>query len=268
MASSTTLQPLRITCGDFVTEALKECGAIGVGYTPTAEDMTDGWARLQMMLQEWGMQRWLVWHLVTLGKVSNGNISYTVGPGGDFDTGANIAGNPQVAVSQRPDLIDSAFFRQINQLPPNQIDYPLRPIFSREDYNQISLKSLKTFPDRFFYDSAYPLGVFYPYAVPQAGIYQLFITIKEQMPIQFATQASVISIPFEYHYAILTNLALRLMSKYGIRLKPGNPLPGLAKKALAVIRGSNTQISRLGTPDGLGTTGQYNIFSDTNGPQR
>lgn len=268
MASGTALQPLKITCGDFVTEALKECGAIGVGYTPTAEDITDGWMRLQMMLQQWGMERWLVWHLTTIGITSTGALSYTVGPGGDFDTGANIAGNPQVAVSQRPDLIDSAFFRQINQPPPNQIDYPLRPIFSREDYNLISLKSLQTFPDRFFYDSAYPLGNFYPYAVPLAGIYQLFITIKQQLPMQFATQATVITIPFEYHYAIVTNLALRLMSKYGLKILPGNPLPGLAKKALAVIRGSNTQISALGTPDELNNSGQYNIFSDTYGPQR
>jgi hypothetical protein len=268
MASSTALQPTKITCGDFVTEALKDCGAIGVGYTPTAEDITDGWMRLQELFAQWGMERWLVWHLKTYNIPSTGAQSYTVGPGGDFDTGANTGVNPQIAHSQRPDQIDSAFFRQINQPPPNQIDYPLRQIFSKEDYNLISLKSLQTFPDRFYYDPAWPLGVFYPYAVPQATIYQLFISIKEQMPLQFATQADVVIVPFVMHRAIRLNLALELMPKYGIRVKPGSLLPAQAKKALAVVRGAATQISRLGMPDGLPQSGQYNIFSDTYGPQR
>ncbi len=247
------LDPTATSVADICHSALRECGALGVGQTALADDLNDAWARLQWMLQEWERKRWLVYHLVDLSKVSTGALSYTVGPGGDFDTGASTA---------RPARIESAFLRQIQIPPPNQIDYPLEVMQSREDYNRIALKSLVSFPGAIFLDTDWPLGHLFVWPVPNASIYEIHISVMAQLPTKFATSAVTFNLPYEYFSAMLYNLALRLRPKYGIRSGPGDGLPGLAKNSLNVLRGANTQIARLVMPQGLLSGSQYNIFSD------
>src|SRR5216683_6534624 len=111
------LDPTKTSVGDICTASLRESGALGVGQTAIADDLNDAWARMQWMLQQWERKRWFVYHLVDLAKVSTGALSYTVGAGGDFDTGAS---------SVRPARLEAAFLRQIQTAPPNQIDYPLK----------------------------------------------------------------------------------------------------------------------------------------------
>ncbi len=205
------------------------------------------------MLQEWERRRWLVFHLVTLFKTSTGALSYSVGPGGDFDTGPGTV---------RPAKLESAFLRQIQIPPPNQIDYPLEIIQAREDYNKIALKSLVSFPQAAFLDTDWPLASLFVWPVPNANIYQVHISVLAQLPSRFASLATSFSLPFEYYSAILYNLAMRLRPKYGIRGGPGDNLPLLARNSLGVLRGANTQIGRLSMPGGLLRGNQYNIFSD------
>lgn len=250
----TQLDPALTTVGDICTAALKECGQSGVGQTPLAEDINDAWARLQWMLQQWERKRWLVYHLVDYSKVSTGALTYSIGPGGDIDTG--------VGTSVRPAKIESAFLRQLTLSQPNQIDYPLRILQSREDYNKIALKSLVSFPGAIFLDSGWPLGTIYTYPVPQANIYAIHVSVMEQLPVKFPTLATKFALPYEYYNAMLLNLALRLKSKYQIPTFPGDPLPALAKDALNVLRGANTQIAELSIPAELTRSGLYNIYSD------
>lgn len=248
-----SLDPSNTTMGDLVNEALRECGRVGVGQTPLAEDFNGAWARLQWMLQQWARKRFLVYHLETKLVQCTGARTYSVGPGGDIDTGVS---------SSRPDKIESAFLRQLVTSSPNQIDYPLGLLQSMEDYNRIGLKGLVSFPGWAFYDPSFPLGTLYPWPVPQANVYAVAITIKAQLPVQFLNQATVFNIPYEYYAAMLYNLALRLRPKYGLGTFPGDQLPGLAKDALATLRGANTAIARLVTPAELDRDGIYNIFSD------
>ena len=124
------LQPLNTTVQDICTAALREAGVVGIGQTPTAQDITDAWTRLQWMLQEWNEDRYYVYHLVT--KViptsapltdANGVSYYPVGPGagslGGFETGQNTGSAPnEVATSQRPQEVNSCFLRQLtNGIP-------------------------------------------------------------------------------------------------------------------------------------------------------
>ena len=269
----TQTNPFNTTAGDICKTALRECGAFGVGQTPQAEDISDAQARLQWMLQEWERSRWLVYHLVDLSIVSTGALSYSIGPGGDIDTEIPSGpfnnqfnsqfGNGQ-GTSVRPARIESAFFRQLTETYPNQIDYSLTVLQSREDYNNIALKSLQTFPQYIWYNSAWPLGQIYPWPVLQPFIYELHVSIMAQLPPSFLTLSAKLSIPFEYFNAMVTNLALRLRPKYTIPTYPGDPLPGIARGALAGIRSNNAQIAKLAMPANLISTGKYNIFSDTN----
>jgi hypothetical protein len=218
-----------------------------------AEDLNDAWARLQFMLQEWERKRWLVYHLVNILVTSTGAYTYSVGPGGDYDTGVQSA---------RPDKLESGFLRQLTQSQPNQIDYPLELLQSFEDFNRIALKKLVSFPTYIYYDPGWPLGTLHIYPVPQANIYGVNILIKEQLPNQFANQAVKFNLPYEYYSVMLYNLALRLRPKYGIGTYPGDMVPELAKNSLNVLRGANTAIAQLTMPADLNRPGIYNIFSD------
>lgn len=247
--------PGSTTLGDLLTEALRESGKLGVGQTALSEDINAAWTRCQWMLQEWERKRWLVYQLVTLLANATGSNPLTIGPGGAFSTGTG---------SVRPDRIEAAFVRQISNPSPNQVDYPLEIVQSMEDWSRIPLKNLVAFPKYIFLDPGWPLGNIYTYPVAQSGIYALGVVVKAQLPSSFPTLATVISLPYEYYNAIVSNLALRMRAYYSIPSYQGDPLPGQAKDALNAIRGANTAISRLQMPRDLGSNGRYNIFSDRN----
>lgn len=273
------VDPQRTTAVDIANASLKDSGAYGVGQTPLAEDISDALSRLQWMLQQWQRKRWFIYHLVTYSCVAQpdprnqfqGKQAYTVGPGGDFDTNRRISPyqdefnghfGPGYAISARPNRIESAFLRQITMSQPNQIDYPLTQIFSMEDYNRIALKGLSSFPGYYFYDTSWDLGLLYPWPIPQAHIYEVHITFREQLPPMFTQAANLIDLPWEYYNAMVLQLAIRLRPKYGIVALPGDTLAAQAKDALNTLKKSNFQISRLQIPGDLARPQLYNIFSD------
>jgi hypothetical protein len=231
---------------DIIKLALKQVGVLGVGQTALDEDFNDAFMHLNMMISQWARKRWLVWHLVNYSKVSTGALSYTVGPGGDFD------------IPSRPDRLEAAFVRQLNP-SSNQVDYPLRLIQSRETYNDISLKSLVSIPGGIFYDNAWPTGVVYAWPNPLPALYEIFISVKDPL-LQFTSLAQKINIPPEYIPALMYNLAVRLGPAYQQPLDPVTV--GLAKDALNVLRESNTQIAELNMPASLSHSGTYNPYSD------
>ncbi len=249
------LDPTNTTMGDLSNEALKLSGRLGVGQTALAEDLTLAWTYLQMMLQSWERTRWRVYRIVNLGLTSTGAMSYTVGPGGQYDTGPNTV---------RPVRVESAFLRQIVTAVPNQPDWPLDILNSRQDYDRIRLKSLSTLASALFYDPTWPLGTIYFWPVPQASLYSMYISILAQLPVAFLTQADLVVLPFEYYWAIVTNLAMRLRGRFGIATWPGDTVPGDAKQALQVLRKANVAIPRLVIPTDLTRNGGmgYNIFGD------
>lgn len=168
------------------------------------------------------------------------------------------------ASTVRPAKLESAFLRQIQNPVGNQVDYPLTILESMEDYNNIALKSMVSFPCWVFLDSAWPLANLFAWPVPQTGIYSINFTVREQLPCQFLTLATAVNLPFEYYQTILYNLALMLRITFSIPSFSGDPLPGAAKASLATLRGPNTQIARLSMPAELMRDGLYNIFSDRN----
>lgn len=236
------------TAQDYINFALKASGALGVGQTALAEDNSDALSALNGMLGQWMRQRWLSWHLTDNAFTSTGAISYSVGPGGNFN------------LTSRPNRLESAFFRQFINSTPNQVDYPLDILQSREDYNLIALKSLPSWPQYIFYDSAWPLGYVYPWPIPQAGIYELHLSFRDG-PGLVSVYTQILNLPPEYQEAIWSNLCLRLAPLYGFSVSEDIKL--LAKNSLQVIRSSNAQISRLRMPTFLKRDGLYNIFSDT-----
>lgn len=239
------------SAADIVRLALKDAGVLGVGQSANAEDTNDVFDTMNLMLAQWSIKRWLVFHLLDMSVVSTGAISYTVGPGGDINTGS----------IQRPDRLENGcFFRQlITSSSPNQIDYRLEILESREDYSRIGLKQLSTISQYIFYDPAMPLGVIYPWPVPSAVRYEIHIAVKDQLQ-QFANLADTINLPNQYKAALRYNLGATIRPLY--QMPPDPTLTMLALTSLNVIKNSNAQIPRLRIPVRIGRGGVYNVFSD------
>ena len=96
--------PVPTTPRDLINLSLKTANVLGVGQVASAEDMNDAFNLLNMLMAQLQRRRYMIYQLVTLAKQATGAISYTVGPGGDF----NVA---------RPAKLESAFFRQNVQTP-------------------------------------------------------------------------------------------------------------------------------------------------------
>lgn len=234
------------TAQDLVSFALRAAGVIGVGQTALAEDNRDAFTTLNGMIAMWNRKRWLLFHTTDNALQMTGAQSYSVGIGGDF----NIT---------RPSRLEKAFFRQYINGAPNAVDYPLTLLESREDYDNIALKTMQSWPTHIFYDAAWPLGYVYPWPLPQAGIYELHLTLRDQLA-PFTTYVQVINMPPEYWEAMWSNLCLRLAPIYGFTVS--DDIRRIAADSLASIRAANAQIPRLRMPRSLVRGPLYNIYSD------
>lgn len=238
------------TAGDLITLALKTSGVLGVGQTALAEDANDALTILQGMIGSWNRRRWLIPHELDVYFQSTGALSYTVGASGNFNC-------------PRPSKIMAAFMRLspgANGQPSSQsVDYPLEVIKAREDYNQIAVKGIGTFPQFVFYDATFPLGTIYFWPVP-ASTFELHIAVMDQLT-SLPTLKTSINLAPEYQDALLYSLAKRIRTVY--QLPPDDRLDGLAAECLQTIRTANSQIPRMRMPDQLRTSGRYNIYSDS-----
>jgi hypothetical protein len=231
--------------------ALRAAGVLGVGQTALAQDMTDTFDVLNGMMGQWNTDRWLIYQELDVSVVTTGQMSYTIGPGAT-----------DIVTNERVDRLESAYFRQFVDTIPGQnyVDFPLRIINSHEDYAQITLKELTSWPYGVFLDSGNPIGTIYPYPIPlQNSTYELHLIIKQRLA-QFVSLVQSINLPLEYIEPLWTNLALRLGAIY-----PGVVLPpiveALAKATLSKIRTANTQIPAMRMPQTLVRPPLYNIYS-------
>lgn len=241
------------TGADVVVSALKKAGILGIGRAPSADDTQDGLSDLNDMLAEWNTQRWMIWHLLSMGVVSTGQTTpYTVGPGGNFN------------VTRRPDRIESAYLRQLVSSGLNT-DTFITIIPSYEEYATITLKKLQSFSLYGFLDSSWPLANLYIYPWPQAARYEFHIQMKDVLPvIELVTDLS--TLPDQYVSAMKFNLARRLRQAYGKGLAPDPELNNLARNSLDVVKNSNIQIPELRLPKALiRMSSSYNIYNDSFG---
>jgi hypothetical protein len=238
------------TANDIITQAAKKAGILGLGQTLDAADINDGLTDLNDMLAQWAVKRWLVYVLNNFLVVSTGQTTpYTVGPGGQF-----------AIATARPNRIEAAFLRQIGNIGGGlPIDYPLKVIPAREEYNATALKTLLSFPKYAYYSPEMPLGLLHIYPYPTAALYETHITVKNVLQ-QFADTTKTVSLPPEYIPALKYGLAKRLRQSYGKKADP--ELNNLARDGLDVLRQANIAVPELTMPQVLVRPSLYNIYSD------
>lgn len=222
----------------IINLALKITGITGVGQTALPEDINDTFTILNAMIAGWNRRRWMIYHLVDTKVTGNGSQFYTIGLGQQF----NVA---------RPDQIQSAYARQLQSTSSSPVDFPLAMINSHEEYGDLALKSLVSFPRFIFYDSSYPIGNVYVYPIPTSN-YEIHLVLKETIAV-LPDLVTDINLPPEYQEAIIWNLAARLRPLYQVAQDP--TVHAVAMSSLAVIRGANAQIPKLRMPAGLSRQG-------------
>src|SRR5580704_11898315 len=223
------------TCGALLTNALIDGGIVGIDEAIEPAILNRAFTQANWLLAQWARKRWLVYRLVDYSFVSTGAQSYSVGL------------NQTININPRPDRLEYAFLRFLNQSPPGGlfVDIPLDIIQSHEDYSRITVKNIGTLAWRIFYDPAWPMGILLPWPVPQATIYEIHCGFKVVLP-RFASPQQPINFPPEYEAALNYCLARRLRATYQM---PADPeINALARDALNVIRLANQAVGVLRLP--------------------
>ena len=156
--------------------------------------------------------------------MTNGTRSYTIGPGGTFNT-------------TRPISITSAFIRDTGN-----IDYPV-DLINEASYDNIRLKgSGNTYPSMLFYDQAFVAGLatIRLYPVPSSGL-TLHISSLRQLT-QFATIGEAVVLPPGYQRAIESNFAIEAAAGY---IQVSAELAKIAKESKIAIKNVNAPTHHL-----------------------
>lgn len=251
---------------ELINLALKQVGVLGVGQTASPEDIADAFKILNMMLAQWAVKRNVVHQILDIAPSSGAGEAYLDGPLPDdqvFEVGSEPAPNgPTFTVgpggdfnTQRPAKILGAYARQLS---PTPIDYPLELLQSMTDYARVGLKTLQSLPSLAYYDPQFPLGVLHVWPLSTQG-YEIHILVLAPLQ-RFETAYDEIDLPPEYEEALMYNLAGRLYPMYG--MPPDRTVIQLAAASLQTVRMANTQGGKLYMPPTLVRGGTYNFYSD------
>lgn len=219
----------------LLTNALQDGGIVGIDESIEQPILNRAFTQANWLLAQWARKRWLVYRIQDYSFVSTGAQTYSVGL------------KQIVDINPRPDRLEYAFLRFLNTGQPAQfpVDIPIEIIQSHEDYSRITVKNIGSIAWRIFYDPVWPVGLLFPWPVPQASLYELHVGFKVVLP-RFASLQDKINFPPEYEAALNWCLARRLRASYQM---PADPtVDSLARDALNTLRLANSAVGVLRMP--------------------
>ena len=233
----------------LIQNMVVDAGVVGIDEDIEQPIINRAFTQINWLLAQWARKRWLCYRLEEYSIVSTGAQTYTVGL------------NQNINISPRPDRLEYAYLRFLNS-GSTPVDVDVEVIPSRENYARIPVKQIGTLAYKCFYDPAWPVGVLYPWPVPQASIYQLFFGFKVVLP-RFANLQQQINLPPEYEAALNWCGARRLRASY--QMPPDAEINALARAALGVLREANSAVSTLQMPHAIRTRNRaYDYRGDGN----
>ena len=240
---------------DLIAYSMRVAGVLGVGQQPLPQDSSDAQIALMQMMRQWRIKRWLVFRLdnVTFPvRPQQGN--YTLGP-----SGGTPAADVVTSGNFRPASIESIYLRQNTGHGPNSypVDYPMRRLRSRQEYDAISLKNLQSWPGAFYYDPTVPQGTLMIWPIPIQNFFSMYVAYNQA--IDFAAEGAqnidlLSLLPAETEEALIYNLALRLMINY--KLPPDQGLAAAARATANTLRQANFQFRPLKMPTSISGSGR------------
>jgi hypothetical protein len=209
------------TWRSVITDALGELGVLAAGETAQAEDTTLGLKALNRLFDNWAAERLFIHYGTrsTWSIVASTN-EYTVGSGGDID----IA---------RPVFIDA-----IKMLDSNDQETHVGKLTERQYRDIVNKELTSTVATNYYYNPTYPLGTLTLFPIPTDSTYTGVLYAPTAVS-QASSLTATVSLPPGYEDMIVTNLALRLASSYGVRVDP--LLVRQAEKTKAIVQRANSR---------------------------
>lgn len=244
--SSTSATGGGMTVADLLTSQLRLVGAVASGETPQDYELTDALQANNMMLASWSARKLLVRSLVQEHfTLVAGQASYTIGPGGNFNTGKPIA-------------IPGAFLRVAGS------DYPV-DVVTESEFNSQADKSSPGMPAMLYFDPGQAqqgsqVGTVYLCNVPDQA-YTLYIEQQKYLT-ALGNLSDAITFEPAYLRAIKFNGAVEYYYEYR---KHSQLLPpdvrSIAKESLRIIENMNTTLLVCGFDLPGGGKGGFNIMT-------
>ena len=216
-------------------DSLTEIGQLGVGRSPSNEQMQQALRVCNRMLAKWSIQRLMLYTVaVRQFTLTPTTQDYTLGPSGTLGIGTQT----------RPNFVEAA---QVT--PPGSALYLGLNILDQLKWNAIRDKgatcSANGVPQDVWPEYTYPNIGLHFWTIPSNAC-ALYLKTWEQLQ-QFATIFDVLNFPPGYEEAIQHNLAMELCAFYDMVCPQTTAL--LAGEGIAKIQAVNAQ--GLG-PGGLG----------------
>lgn len=185
------------TVSDIITAALQDINAIASDETPSAADADVCLKALNRLIQSWQNDSLMIYSILNqIFPFVSGQQSYTIGPGGNFNT-------------QRPVEITDAYVRdQFGN------DYPMY-ISNQEEYSEIITKYTQSpLPTVMYSDGNFPLCnlIFWP--IPDGGGYSANLWMWQKIQ-EFTSITDQVILPPGYERAFEYNLAVEVSPKFG-----------------------------------------------------
>ncbi len=239
-----------MTVRDLIFSSLRLIGVLAQGETPSAQDQTDAFNALNIMIDSYSTNNLMIPAIVseTFTCVA-GQQTYSMGPGGNFNTG-------------RPTRIVSAQTIVLGSNPVQTL--PLK-IINVDQFSSIFVKSVQsTIPLWMYNDNANPSVNLSLWPVPQVNS-QLEIFSQKNLT-QFSSVNDTVAMAPGGSRMLKYNLAIELAPEYG--------KDNLDPKIVAIAEGSMMAYKRainqnkpyyMGTDDALaGPKGSFNwLTGDT-----
>ena len=173
---------------DVVTYAFKQLRVARAGEPIDAEDMSDGLEALNLMLKSWQVDMPNLW------RQTNGSLPLV----------ANTASYNMAAAFR----IKSARLRQSGR------DIPMH-LLTREEYEEIPLKTSTGFPTQYYFDPQRDTGVLYLWPVLGSVSGETVEYTYQRRFYDVDTPDDSIDLPQEYLMGVGWNLAEALLESYG-----------------------------------------------------
>lgn len=224
------------TVKSIIKKAMQKSGILTKTEEPAADEASDALDALNAMLSSWSNDSMLVyartWETFDL---IGGIGTYTIGPGGDFDTVRPIeviAATVRIGSTEEPvDIITDEIYAE-----------------------QIALKTQPGLPLYLNYDNQFPLAKIRLWPIPSTN-YPLFL-LTEKLLSQFSIDDEV-DLPPGWERALIFNLAIEIASDYGP--EPPRATVAIAGKSIGMIRKAVNRNRSLDATPRNGNRG--NIYS-------
>ncbi len=207
----------------------------GFGYGPS--ELIDALFILNAMLDSWSIDELNAFCSLTqeftFGAAQD---SYSIGPGGDFDTLRPVT------------ILDPAVYIVLTN-PVQPLHIPLT-VFNTQQFEEIALPlTASTIPQRLYYNPTYPLGTLKLWPVVVNTSDKLLLSTWQPIAGGITDQDAIFAVPPGYLDAVRYHLAIRLAMEWDKPLKEG--VVKLADEALAKVQRLNAPTPQMDVNAGV-----------------